>query len=261
MLEWWSKRSSSSSHHKHAAVRTQEDDDDDDDHLWRVIQASDSKKERKAKLHHSYERNACIMKLEARHIMLRDHQNEDEDDEGEEEDLAQGVVVIPRPKQRPQHSNIISSQSESPLLRSKQNDHSDNDSSSNEHEEEQEEATTTKSETTCSTHVPNCCIICLEHYRPGDTLVWSHHVDCPHAFHRKCVTKYLVKMMQRRRNASTPCPVCRRPFTDLEVEPRTKRRRRRQRTATERRRRSEEESASSSRVCEWWTRVVSFFCR
>ena len=249
MMEWWSKQRSSS-HHKHAAVSTKEDGGDDDEHLWRVMQASDSKKERKAKLHHSYERNECIVKLEARHIMLRDHPDED-DYEGEEEDLAQGVVVIPRPEQRRPHS--------SPLSRSKQN-HLD--------EEDQEKATTTTTpETTCSTHVPNCCIICLEHYRPGDTIVWSHHVDCPHAFHRKCVTKYLVKMMQRRRNnASTPCPVCRRPFTDLEVEPRTKRRRRRQRTASERRRRSEEASASasasaSSRVCEWWTRVVSFFCR
>ena len=67
-----------------------------------------------------------------------------------------------------------------------------------------------------SATVPNCCIICLSAYKKGDVVVWSSNEECQHAFHRKCIVKYLVKIQKK--VASTPCPCCRRRFTDLEVE-------------------------------------------
>ena len=74
-----------------------------------------------------------------------------------------------------------------------------------------------------SATVPNCCIICLEAYQPGDTVVWASNEECQHAFHRKCIVKYLVKIQKK--VAATPCPCCRQRFTDLEVEERKKKRR------------------------------------
>jgi hypothetical protein len=74
-----------------------------------------------------------------------------------------------------------------------------------------------------SATVPNCCIICLESYKPGDTVVWASNEECQHAFHRKCVVKYLVKIQKK--VGATPCPCCRQRFTDLEVEEKKKKRR------------------------------------
>lgn len=59
--------------------------------------------------------------------------------------------------------------------------------------------------------VPNCCAICLDVYEEGDVVVWSSNPKCIHAFHRECVTDWLIKMQPE-----TPCPCCRQEFTDLE---------------------------------------------
>jgi hypothetical protein len=110
---------------------------------------------------------------------------------------------------------------------------------------------------TTTTTVPNCCIICLDSYKVGESVVWSSNHECPHAFHRRfviypislfrgggelysvaypyqcrarlclvtcvycsCIMKYLDKI--HKRVERTPCPCCRRSFTDLQVEERQK---------------------------------------
>lgn len=73
--------------------------------------------------------------------------------------------------------------------------------------------------------VPNCCVICLDSYHPGDSVVWSCNPDCPHAFHEACQINYLARILKK--VASTPCCVCRCNFTDLEVEQRERHLRRR----------------------------------
>jgi hypothetical protein len=42
--------------------------------------------------------------------------------------------------------------------------------------------------------VPNVCAICLEAYKPDETVVWSSNIDCSHAFHQDCILDYLVKL-------------------------------------------------------------------
>jgi len=59
--------------------------------------------------------------------------------------------------------------------------------------------------------VPNCCAICLCGYEVGEVVTWSSNPNCVHAFHRECVTDWLIKMQPE-----TPCPCCRQEFTDLE---------------------------------------------
>jgi len=61
--------------------------------------------------------------------------------------------------------------------------------------------------------VPNCCAVCLCAYEPGDTIVWSYNSECPHAFHDECLIDWFIKMQN-----GTPCPCCRREFTDLTEE-------------------------------------------
>ena len=86
---------------------------------------------------------------------------------------------------------------------------------------EQPPTETTFSNSNESRTVPNCCIICLDQYKVGETVVWSSGSQgCPHAFHRTCIIKYLDKI--HKRVARTPCPCCRRDFTDLQVEARRK---------------------------------------
>ena len=71
--------------------------------------------------------------------------------------------------------------------------------------------------------VANCCIICLDQYKKGDQVVWAcTGSECPHAFHQKCIVKYFLKIQKK--VAGTPCPCCRRDFTDLEVEKRQRKR-------------------------------------
>jgi hypothetical protein len=42
--------------------------------------------------------------------------------------------------------------------------------------------------------VPNICVICMEAYKPDETVVWSSNIDCSHAFHQDCILDYLVKL-------------------------------------------------------------------
>lgn len=57
--------------------------------------------------------------------------------------------------------------------------------------------------------IPNCCAICLCGYDVGDTITWSYNNKCTHAFHHECILDYLQTQK------STPCPCCRREFTDM----------------------------------------------
>jgi E3 ubiquitin-protein ligase RNF115/126 len=45
------------------------------------------------------------------------------------------------------------------------------------------------------------CSICLEIYRPGDTICVSKAAECDHVFHQACVSEWLTKHDQ--------CPLCR----------------------------------------------------
>ena len=60
--------------------------------------------------------------------------------------------------------------------------------------------------------VANLCAICLEEYHEGDTIVWSSNKNCRHAFHRDCLTSYLVKINAKDTYESYPCPCCRQNF-------------------------------------------------
>jgi hypothetical protein len=57
--------------------------------------------------------------------------------------------------------------------------------------------------------VPNACAICLEAYKPEETVVWSSNIDCSHAFHQDCILDYLVKLKVK---DTVPCPCCRQDF-------------------------------------------------
>lgn len=83
--------------------------------------------------------------------------------------------------------------------------------------------------------VPNCCAICLAPYEVHETVVWScshspinnnntsinsNNINsikngCNHAFHYDCMIDWLIKVRD-----GTPCPCCRREFTDLPILPR-----------------------------------------
>lgn len=56
--------------------------------------------------------------------------------------------------------------------------------------------------------VPNCCVICMDGYLEGETIVWSHSPECRHVFHQHCFIDYLLNY----RGKGTPCPTCRRNF-------------------------------------------------
>jgi hypothetical protein len=49
------------------------------------------------------------------------------------------------------------------------------------------------------------CCICLEAYRPGDTICAATTTSCDHAFHKECIWEWL-------QNDHNDCPLCR---TDL----------------------------------------------
>lgn len=100
-----------------------------------------------------------------------------------------------------------------------------------------------------SATVPNCCVICLDSYRAGDSVVWSFHSECQHAFHEECVLKYLVRIQTK--IAKTPCCVCRCEFTDLEVEPRERHIRRRGRGG--RRTVRTRHNLEALELPSWWT--------
>ena len=70
-----------------------------------------------------------------------------------------------------------------------------------------------------TTHVENCCAICFENYKLGDSVTWStNREECKHAFHLNCIVEYMARLMEREGNEGgkhLPCPICRRQFLDL----------------------------------------------
>jgi hypothetical protein len=65
--------------------------------------------------------------------------------------------------------------------------------------------------------VPNVCAICLDTYKPNETVVWSSNIDCSHAFHQDCILDYLVKLVKVK-DTAVPCPCCRQDFMGLSSE-------------------------------------------
>jgi hypothetical protein len=51
------------------------------------------------------------------------------------------------------------------------------------------------------------CAICLEDYKQGDEICWSHNL-CAHVFHQECIVEWLVR--------HDGCPICRRDFLSHE---------------------------------------------
>jgi hypothetical protein len=64
--------------------------------------------------------------------------------------------------------------------------------------------------------VPNACAICLEAYKPDETVVWSSNIDCSHAFHQDCILDYAVNKLKVK--DTVPCPCCRQDFMGLSSE-------------------------------------------
>jgi len=60
--------------------------------------------------------------------------------------------------------------------------------------------------------VPSSCAICLESYRPNDSIVWSTNTNCVHVFHEQCISLWLLKQFK------PACPVCRQQFISLSPE-------------------------------------------
>lgn len=55
--------------------------------------------------------------------------------------------------------------------------------------------------------VQDPCPICLEEYKDGDEICWSHSEACEHVFHRNCIFEWLVRHDE--------CPICRQNFLSL----------------------------------------------
>jgi len=51
---------------------------------------------------------------------------------------------------------------------------------------------------------PKTCPICMERYKAGDDIAWSHNEDCLHAFHVDCIVQWLM--------THDHCPMCRSPY-------------------------------------------------
>jgi Ring finger domain len=100
-----------------------------------------------------------------------------------------------------------------------------NDEEEEEEEEEDEDASNGFLQLTATRRVPNCCAVCLSGYEVGEKVAWSPNRKCRHAFHRDCIVDWFVKMPDDGTSSgiSTPCPCCRRDFTDLEAYRREKR--------------------------------------
>jgi hypothetical protein len=66
--------------------------------------------------------------------------------------------------------------------------------------------------------VPNVCAICLEVYKPNETVIWSSNIDCSHAFHQDCILDYLMVKEIKVKETVSPCPCCRQDFMSLSSE-------------------------------------------
>jgi hypothetical protein len=112
-----------------------------------------------------------------------------------------------------------------------------------EEEEEEDDCTSGYLRLTARRRVPNCCAICLSGYEVGDKVVWSSNKKCKHAFHRDCALDWFIKIRNPPSLSTdsdwavggtlssataapkipTPCPCCRREFTDVEKHRRDRR--------------------------------------
>ena len=135
------------------------------------------------------------------------------------DDMADGVLILPRCLPRPAVLTSTAVDAQEPQRGSTSSEVPGE--AVDGRLDEQPPTETIFSDSNASRTVPNCCIICLDQYKVGEMVVWSSGSQgCPHAFHRTCIIKYLDKI--HKRVARTPCPCCRRDFTDLQVEARRK---------------------------------------
>jgi len=71
--------------------------------------------------------------------------------------------------------------------------------------------------------VPIFCAICLGEYTISEQVSWSSNSDCPHVFHRECITQWFLTLLKSKSHvevvAPTPtkleCPMCRQDFLDV----------------------------------------------
>jgi hypothetical protein len=85
------------------------------------------------------------------------------------------------------------------------------------------------------TGVPGQCIICIEHFEPGDKVVWSETPgSCQHVYHEDCMVHYLASHSMRTKQlvypndnnhqnqtgsySENPCPTCRQRFCTISRE-------------------------------------------
>ena len=61
-----------------------------------------------------------------------------------------------------------------------------------------------------SLYSPRACPICLETYKAGEDVAWSHNEECFHAFHLECIVDWLMK--------SDECPMCRENYLNMGAE-------------------------------------------
>ena len=66
-------------------------------------------------------------------------------------------------------------------------------------------------ETTKRRTAASHCAICLESYRPDDSIVWSANAACVHIFHEQCMLSWIMKRFK------PDCPVCRQNFVNLTI--------------------------------------------
>jgi hypothetical protein len=60
------------------------------------------------------------------------------------------------------------------------------------------------------------CAICLNSYKPGETIVGSLNPDCNHVFHSACIGEWLLR--RRGHESLLRCPCCRRAYIHLHEE-------------------------------------------
>ena len=66
-------------------------------------------------------------------------------------------------------------------------------------------------ETTKRRTAASHCAICLESYRPDDSIVWSANAACVHIFHEQCMLSWIMKRFK------PDCPVCRQTFVNMTI--------------------------------------------
>jgi len=70
--------------------------------------------------------------------------------------------------------------------------------------------------------VRGICVVCLEEYLVGETVVWSETPSCRHVYHKDCMVSFLAHKASRGKQqdlGATPCPTCRQPFVTVCAPP------------------------------------------